>query len=787
MKKFIIGALMLLLSGSVVSAGGLNLARDGNPNYAIVQGRAPSEAESFAAKELADYLQKVTGAAFPVVTEGDKMPLSHGIYVGWTDFASGQGINLSALDKEEWILRAAGDNLILTGGRPRGTLYAVYEFLESEVGCLWLDRDTEVVPSKPNLTVDQPDIRSKPAFWWRSFYSGFFSSKPKADKRAREQMFRLRNKGNAEDAGVNRAQFGFEETFGSPKASHTFFSYVDPKIWFEKHPEYFMDDGTGKRTAGNMEKPGVSGSSLCVTNPDVRRIVVEQLRKFIEKDREAAQRSNRPPPVVYNISQEDNAAHMCRCPKCKVIIEREGSESGPIVEFINCIADEIREEYPDIFIQTSAYVSTEQPPKTLTVRDNVIIIWADLYSKSESARPLTHPLNRGQAEMVRGWGKIAKNIFVWDYWGHGAVAPPDTNVHTIQPDMQFFHENNVTGIFIEAEEHLGQSFYALVRWLAYKMMQNPYQPDKPLIDKFLNGYYGPAAPKVREWLSYIQARIAANPDKIISSFPSQNSRRHWDLDFFVTGDRLLQAAIDACPPESPYRMHAQKELVTVLRRITERLSALESEAAEKGQPCPFKRKETVDRYEAVAKASGLFFGPAMIAQLDILRDPPPLPAPLKDVRADQITEFFWPDFLHYENELVDDPDAAAGRALRLITGILPYSMGVYDKTNKVAGPRLILNEENIPQDEKYHLYKIGRFRVAPGTYVWTNPSWCLGTYIDRAYRQADGADPAVNDWVIYVSLKLTGPRYVEGSTEKNAAWMDRVILVQPLDGTPESK
>jgi hypothetical protein len=193
--------------------------------------------------------------------------------LGRTAFAAGQGIDFDGLGREEWILRAVGDNLIIAGGRPRGTLYAVYEFLESQAGCHWLDRDTEIVPSKPNLAVSRLDICNQPAFWWRSLYSGFFDLKPSKEKRAKEQLFRLRNKANAEDAGVNRARFGFEEVQGPPRNSHTFYAYVDPKIWFKKHPEYFADDGTGKRSAGNINRPGNSGSSICVTHPDVRKIV----------------------------------------------------------------------------------------------------------------------------------------------------------------------------------------------------------------------------------------------------------------------------------------------------------------------------------------------------------------------------------------------------------------------------------------------------------------------------------------------------------------------------------
>jgi len=56
----------------------------------------------------------------------------------------------SALGEEEWVIRTIGNDLLLTGGRPRGTMYAVYEFLEDHVGCHWLDRKTDVIPAKPN-------------------------------------------------------------------------------------------------------------------------------------------------------------------------------------------------------------------------------------------------------------------------------------------------------------------------------------------------------------------------------------------------------------------------------------------------------------------------------------------------------------------------------------------------------------------------------------------------------------------------------------------------------------
>ena len=72
-------------------------------------------------------------------------------------------------------------------------------------GCLWLDRDTEVVPRNPDLAIARLDVRDKPAFWFRFFYGNFFGMKPGkdmwgGDMVVKEGLFRARNKGNAEDS-----------------------------------------------------------------------------------------------------------------------------------------------------------------------------------------------------------------------------------------------------------------------------------------------------------------------------------------------------------------------------------------------------------------------------------------------------------------------------------------------------------------------------------------------------------------------------------------------------------
>ena len=114
--------------------------------------------------------------------------------------------------------------------------------------------------------------------------------------------------------------------------------------WFKSHPEYFSLNAKGQRVPA---KDGGGPGQLCLTNPDVRRLTLESLRTFIAKDREDAAKSSCFPPRVYDISQNDVYDGHCKCANCQAIVAREGGESGPMIDFINAIAEGIERDYPE--------------------------------------------------------------------------------------------------------------------------------------------------------------------------------------------------------------------------------------------------------------------------------------------------------------------------------------------------------------------------------------------------------------------------------------------------------
>ena len=120
-----------------------------------------SDADRYAARELRDYIGKITGAKVRILNE-KRAPKGAAIYIGETEFAQKAKIDFSKLGKEEWIIKTADGSLILAGGKPRGTLYAVYEFLEN-LGIVWADEVTEFVPKTAEIKVTENSIQSKPA------------------------------------------------------------------------------------------------------------------------------------------------------------------------------------------------------------------------------------------------------------------------------------------------------------------------------------------------------------------------------------------------------------------------------------------------------------------------------------------------------------------------------------------------------------------------------------------------------------------------------------------------
>ncbi|MEZ6035588.1 MAG: hypothetical protein R3C17_21025 [Planctomycetaceae bacterium] len=148
------------------SAGAVDLAKNGRSSFVIVTDTEPSLEENTAAQWLSETLEQVTGAKFPV----------HAASPNDANAAKTNEIRIafdSTLRPEEWRIETVDESLKLTGGQPRGVIYAVCEFLETHVGIERLDPFTEFVPKQPTLTIPAINRQGTPAFEYRYVFTGW--------------------------------------------------------------------------------------------------------------------------------------------------------------------------------------------------------------------------------------------------------------------------------------------------------------------------------------------------------------------------------------------------------------------------------------------------------------------------------------------------------------------------------------------------------------------------------------------------------------------------------------
>ena len=286
---------------------------------------------------------------------------------------------------------------------------------------------------------------------------------------------------------------GFVEQPGGVEAYwsvHTFYPLMPPEEFFDKHPEYYSLI-KGKRTHDRAQ--------LCLTNAHVLKIITERIKK---------QMRDQPEYLIYSVSQND-WYNPCQCNKCQSIVKQEGSESGPLIRFVNKVAEAVEKEFPDKFIGTLAYQYTRTPPKTLQPRKNVVIrlcpIEACVAHSLESC-----PQNQSFLKDLKTWSSISPHLYIWDYIVNFAhYVMPYPNFGALQPNIKTFQSNKAIGIMEQAAyQSRGGEFSELKSYLISRLLWNPDCNMEEVIDDFMYGYYGRSGRYIRQYFDLLQSRIS---------------------------------------------------------------------------------------------------------------------------------------------------------------------------------------------------------------------------------------------------------------------------------------
>ena len=320
--------------------------------------------------DLTNVISLTTGKRVGAVAESSsKQGLRPAIYLGDTKAARAAGLNPTSLAVNEFRMKVEPGAAYLVGRSGAATAFAVTEFLKRFADYRFLTATgDDPYTVDPSRTARICDIRKKSAFSdilnGTHGYNGRFDET--LDERKRWTR-RLRG-------GFRISEHGPRYTWSElPGRCHSQFRYCPLAKYADVHPEYYSMDAKGCRARPTGDH---SGSQLCFSNPDVYRICRDSLFRFVAEE-VAKDPVNY--PRIYDFSQQDSSASLCKCPECRKTIARydrkggfkDGGDAGLQLEFVNRLAREIREKYPEVLIRTFAYCSTEVPPKGIVPEDNV--------------------------------------------------------------------------------------------------------------------------------------------------------------------------------------------------------------------------------------------------------------------------------------------------------------------------------------------------------------------------------------------------------------------------------
>ena len=509
-SKLFLTFIVLLLAIQTNAANWL--FRDGKSDYKIVISASASTSEKTAAKELQQYIEQISGCLLPITN--DLNTSSPRVIVGYNArLALLTGTTEPAANDESFTYQTVGKDLLIWGGSQRGTMYGVFTFLERELGIHWLTPKCTVLPTHHSWKLRKLNHSEKPFLDFR--YSNYFvaSNVPQWSAHIRENM--------KWSPTIN--EYGNIEAYWG---AHTMGEFVTTKEFFGSHPEYFcLRDG--KRYGGYGQ--------LCLSNPEVLEVCKTRLMQFMRRN---------PNYRIYSLSQNDNFL-FCQCDKCKAIEDQYGGHSGLIVWFVNQVADAVKQEFPDKFVGTFAYQYSRQPPTGIKPRENVVIRLCSIECC------FAHPLDAGcpQNEKfmcdLKGWAELAPHLFIWDYIvDYAQYIAPWPNFQVLGPNIKVFGDNKAIGVFEEAQyQSAGAEFDELKAWVVNQLLWNPEQDVDSLVSIFVKGYYGKAAPYVKEYYDLCQSLV--KPDLHYGIYIRENHEIYSDdfiLKAFAILDKAKQAA-----------------------------------------------------------------------------------------------------------------------------------------------------------------------------------------------------------------------------------------------------
>lgn len=473
------------------------------------------ETQAYAADFLNRHLERATGRKLKIIREKDAAKFQERIFIGATAASRRIIGKLEQLEPETLIVKSDGKDLFLCGEMTedrvdRGTLFAVYEYLERALGIRWYFPDDPrihpdgfgvIIPGNHNLRLDGWNIRDWPRLRGREGGVSYYAM-PEKFQRLWHPVLRFGNSMPRKNA--NHTQTGWYALYG------------------KTHPEYFAVGRNGRQQF-NTQYP--HRNYLCPNQPGVLKQMLRNLDAFDQGRAPDSAWGPCPPEkncVYFAFNDGMTPENSCQCLHCRSQYEPDAPYEKQASEwaflFVARYAEAIRKRWPERRLATLAYQHYQAPPEKHPLPGNVDVTYvtARLHYAS-SPEMLEHELAK-----IRSWSKLlggkTDRLGIW-------LNIVDPVMHTSK--VPFLYPNILKRWLLKTRHLAGSCFinglnprmnrngkegrlnafstYPMV-WLQSRLLWNPERDIDELLRDYTEHSFGPAAETMRKFYNLIISR-----------------------------------------------------------------------------------------------------------------------------------------------------------------------------------------------------------------------------------------------------------------------------------------
>jgi len=388
-------------------------------------------------------------------------------------------------------IKTDGNDLIITAGAMRGTMYAVYELLESYYGYSFYPYGEYKLDK--NITADVPegiDNTQIPNVRYRCVcITGF------RNEYTESTVIKRKLSGCSVQSSMLQAKYGYGIERVRANA-HSFDVFI---------PE---DD---------MKAQGIS--KRCLSDNRCFEICVENMLELLDTRVAAGSVIGKDITEISCSYAADDEP--CTCRSCNKVYKEEGNQhSGNLCRFVNKVHAEIIKYYPDIRVIVNAYGNSANPslgwhdaPGKTALNEGITLLYCwngcanHMLGKegcTDSGNSLGVTNKKAEADFL-AWTEKCSDIYVWYYPTHiYYMLCPEPNFDNLYNDFQWFINNGANGFYIQGTD--GGSFESMDGQLISEMMWNPDITKEEydlLTVSYLKDHYGYGWTYIREYMDML--------------------------------------------------------------------------------------------------------------------------------------------------------------------------------------------------------------------------------------------------------------------------------------------